>query len=419
MSNLKTLCENAKKSVSSLSTLTEKRINKTLKTVAKLLLFGKEKIKAENLKDIVNAKANGKNDAFIDRLTLTDEVISSMADGLKKVTKLKSPEGKVVRKFNNGKQRIKIKEIKVPFGVIGIIFESRPNVTADAFALCFKTKNAVILRGGSDSINSNKAIVEVIKDGLYKNGIDENAISLIEDTSHETANKFMKMKGYVDLLIPRGSAKLIDTALSTATVPIIETGAGNCHAYIDEFADKQKAVDIIFNAKTQRYSTCNTLESIVIHKTVLNDILPAVASKLGEMEVEIRCDGKSLSAIKDYPFAVKAVQDDFFTEYGGPIISVKTVDSLDQAIEHINACSTHHSETIITENKENAEKFMRLIDSSTVYQNASTRFTDGFIFGLGAEIGISTQKLHARGPMGLDALLTTKYLVTGKCGIRK
>lgn len=416
---LRELCENAKSSTLSLINVSEKKINRALKKAAKLLIEQKDKLKEKNALDIEEAQANGKSDAFIDRLTLSDSVIEGMAEGLKKVAKLKSPTGKVVYKHNDRKQGIKIKKITVPFGVIGIIFESRPNVTADAFALCFKTKNAVVLKGGSDALNSNKEIVRILKQALYAENIDGNVVSLIEDTTHETAKKFMRMNGFVDLLIPRGSARLIKSALENATVPIIETGAGNCHAYIDETADAKKAADIIFNAKTQRYSVCNALESIVIHKNALKTVLPIVAERLKEKQIEMRCDARAFQAIKDYPYLKRAETEDYKTEYGGPIISVKTVDDINAAIAHINENSTHHSETIITENKKNAEKFLSEIDSAAVYYNASTRFTDGFVFGLGAEIGISTQKLHARGPMGLDALTTAKYEVTGNGAVRK
>lgn len=419
MATLRELCENARNAVVSLGEIDEKKINRTLKRAANLFVEQKEELKGKNALDVKVARDNGKSEGFIDRLTLTDSVILSMAEGLKQVAKLKSPVGKVLCKTNNKKQGIKIVKKAVPFGVIGIIFESRPNVTADAFALCFKTKNAVVLKGGSDALESNREIVRIIKQALKDEQIDENAISLIEETSHETTQKFMKMNGLVDLLIPRGSARLINSALENATVPIIETGAGNCHAYIDEFADAKKAADIVFNAKTQRYSVCNALESLIVHKSVLKTVLPLVAERLKEKQVEMRCDSRSYAALKDYPYLKKAEYADYKTEFGGPIISVKTVDDIDSAINQINQNSTHHSETIITENATNAEKFLSRVDSAAVYHNASTRFTDGFVFGLGAEIGISTQKLHARGPMGLDALLTTKYFIEGNGAVRK
>ncbi|MBR0189815.1 MAG: glutamate-5-semialdehyde dehydrogenase, partial [Clostridia bacterium] len=355
----------------------------------------------------------------IDRLKITDGVLSGMAEGLKQIATLKSPVGETVYEYENKEQGIKVVKRKVPFGVVGIIFESRPNVTADAFGLCLKTKNAVILKGGSDAINSNLAIVEVLRFALKKCGIDENAVSLISDTSRETAAEFMRLNKYVDLLIPRGGAGLIKAAVENATVPIIETGTGNCHVYVDEFANPEMAAKVIFNAKTQRYSVCNACESLVIHFKIAEKVLPLIYDKLSEKQVEIRCDEISYNILKDRKNIVKATIDDFYTEYGDAIISVKVVDSLESAISHINEHSTRHSEAIITENSDNAEKFLDSIDSACVYHNASTRFSDGFIFGLGAEIGISTQKLHARGPMGLDALTTTKYTVTGNGAVRK
>ena len=347
---------------------------------------------------------------------LTDKVIDSIAEGFIQVSKLVAPLNKEVYSFYNEFQEISVKKITVPFGVIGIIFEARPNVTADAFALCFKTKNAVILRGGSDAINSNMAIVNVIKSALKEYGIDENAVSLITDTSRDVAKEFMKMNKYLDLLIPRGGASLIKTTLQESTIPVIETGTGNCHVFVDEFANIDMAVNVIFNAKTQRYSVCNALESIVIHSKILENALPKIEEKLLEKEVEIFADERAIKYLKN---KLPATEEDFYTEYGCAKISVKVVDSIEEAIVHINEHSTGHSESIITENKENAEKFLNEIDSSCVYHNASTRFSDGFVFGLGAEIGISTQKLHARGPMGLEALVTTKYVVKGDGAVRK
>jgi glutamate-5-semialdehyde dehydrogenase len=342
-----------------------------------------------------------------------------MAEGLKQVANLKSPLDKTVYAYDNKEQGISIEKKTVPFGVIGIIFESRPNVTADAFALCFKTKNAVILRGGSDAINSNLAIISVLKQALNEFNVNQDAISLLEDTSRETAKKFMQMKEYVDLLIPRGGASLIKSAIENSTIPIIETGTGNCHVYVDEFADLDKAVKIIFNAKTQRYGVCNACESLVIHSKVLDNVLPLIYEKLSEKQVQMRLDDRAYNVLKGKENVVKATEEDFYTEYGCAMISVKTVDSIEQAISHINEHNTRHSESIITENETNAQKFLDEIDASSVYHNASTRFTDGFVFGLGAEIGISTQKLHARGPMGLSALVTTKYYVKGDGAVRK
>ena len=419
MEYLEELGMNAKKASAELYNLSEEKINEVLLSSAKLLRENKDFLIAENEKDIENAKKNGKSDAFIDRLALNEKVINGIALGIEQVATLKSPVDKLLYSYKNEMQDIDIKKIAVPFGVIGIIFESRPNVTADAFALCFKTKNAVILRGGSDAINSNKAIVKILRQALKGCGVNENAVAVLTDTSRETATRFMKLNKYIDLLIPRGGAGLIRTALAEATVPIIETGLGNCHVYVDETAKIDMASDVIFNAKTQRYSVCNACESLVIQKNILDKALPAIAKKLEEKQVEIRCDERAFEVIKNYPYVAKVTEEDFYTEYGSATISVKTVDSIDEAILHINEHSTHHSDAIITENIENAEKFLNGIDSACVYHNASTRFSDGFVFGLGAEIGISTQKLHARGPMGLDALCTTKYIVHGNGSVRK
>ncbi len=419
MVDLITLGKNAKKASATLLKVSEEKRNATLKTVACFLRQNKEYLISENALDIKNAKEKGMTDAFIDRLTLNDKVIESMAVGLEQVSTLKAPLNKTVYSYKNVEQDIEVEKITVPFGVIGIIYESRPNVTADAFALCFKTANAVILKGGSDSLRSNVAVVKVIKEALIKEGIDENCIAVIEDASRQTTAEFMRLNKYVDLLIPRGGASLIRTAVENSTIPIIETGTGNCHIYIDKYVKEGMSPDVVFNAKTQRYSVCNACESLVVHSAVLERELPNIAKKLLEKEVEIRADERAYEVIKDYPYLKKADKEDFYTEYGDAIISVKTVDCLEQAIEHINEHSTHHSESILTENNKNAQIFMNEIDSSSVYHNASTRFTDGFVFGLGAEIGISTQKLHARGPMGLDALVTSKYLIKGNGSIRK
>lgn len=419
MFDLISACKNAKTAAAKLNILTEEQKNNALLLVAKKLRENLEFLKSENAFDIENAKQKGMGDAFIDRLMLTDKVILGMADGIEQVATLESPLNKVVYSFDNVEQGISIEKKTVPFGVIGIIYESRPNVTADAFALCFKTSNAVILKGGSDSLRSNVAIVKVIKSALEQCGIDQNAVTVIEDTSRETTAKFMKMNSYVDLLIPRGGASLIRAAVENSTIPIIETGTGNCHIYVEKTVDLSKVADVVFNAKTQRYSVCNACESLVIDSEILDKALPLIAEKLKQKQVEIRCDERAKAVIEDYPYLADATDEDFYAEYGSAIISVKTVDNLDQAIEHINEHSTHHSESILTTDMEKAEKFLNAIDSSSVYVNASTRFTDGFVFGLGAEIGISTQKMHARGPMGLSALVTTKYLIRGNGSVRK
>jgi len=418
MYDLITLGKNAKKASSELLILSDEKRSCALKAVAKALRDNAEYLIQENKKDVSLSEQKGATLAFIDRLTLNEKVIEGMAVGLEQVAELPTPLGKIVYSYENEQQGISIEKKTAPFGVVGIIYESRPDVTADAFALCFKTANAVILKGGSDSLRSNTAIANVIKGALKEFGIDENAINVIQDTSRQTTAEFMRLNKYVDLLIPRGSASLIKAAVENSTIPIIETGSGNCHVYVDKSAKAEMAAEVIFNAKTQRYSVCNACESIVINKDAL-EILPLIAKRLQEKQVEIRADKKASEVIKDYPFLKDASEEDFYTEYGGPIISVKTVDNVDEAIEHINEHSTHHSESIITENLENAQKFLERIDSSSVYHNASTRFTDGFVFGLGAEIGISTQKMHARGPMGLDALVTWKYIVKGNGAVRK
>ena len=415
MTELKMIGARAKGATNKLLVLSDEKINEVLLLSAKLLRENAGFLKEQNAIDIKTAKENGKPEGFIDRLLLSDKVIDGVATGIEQVAELSSPVGESVYTFDNVSQGISINQVRVPFGVVGMIYEARPNVTADAFALCFKTKNAVILKGGSDAINSNKAMVKIIKMALSQLGVTEDAINLIEDTSRQTTIDFMKMNDYVDLLIPRGGASLIQSALRESTIPIIETGTGNCHIYVDESADIDMATEIIFNAKTQRYSVCNACESLVIHSKILDKALPQIAKKLGEKQVEIRVDERAQKVIG----GSLATDTDFYTEYLGPIISVKTVDSLDEAIDHINKHSTHHSEAIITKNMDNADKFQNLIDSSSVYVNASTRFTDGFVFGLGAEIGIATQKLHARGPMGLKALTTTKYLVKGNGAVRK
>ncbi|MBE7084311.1 MAG: glutamate-5-semialdehyde dehydrogenase [Clostridiales bacterium] len=419
MFDLVLVCEKAKKASKSLLSLTEEKKKEALIVVAKALRDNAERLINENAKDIKLAKEKGATLAFIDRLTLNQKVIEGMAVGIEQVAQLNSPLNKVTYSYLNKEQDISIEKITVPFGVVGIIYESRPNVTADAFALCFKTSNAVILKGGSDSLLSNVSIVNVIKNALNSVGVDENVITVIEDTSRETTSRFMKMNKYVDLLIPRGGASLIRSAVENSTIPIIETGTGNCHIFVDESADIIKTAEVVFNAKTQRYSVCNACESLVIHSNILEKSLPKIAEKLKEKQVVIRADSKAMEVINDYPYLELATEEDFYTEYGSAIISVKTVDSLDEAIEHINEHSTKHSESIMTENEKNAEKFMIEIDSSSVYHNASTRFSDGFVFGLGAEIGISTQKLHARGPMGLNALVTEKYLIKGNGSVRK
>ena len=353
-------------------------------------------------------------EGLVDRLLLTPERIQGMAEGLQQLVALEDPIGEVtgMKKRPNG---LLIGQKRVPLGVIGIIYEARPNVTADAFGLCFKTGNVVILKGGSDAIHSNEAIVKCIRETLKANDITENAIQLIQDTSRETAAEFMKMNEYVDVLIPRGGKGLIKAVVNQSTIPVIETGTGNCHIYVDESADLDMAVNIIFNAKTQRIGVCNACESLVVHENIKDALLPKLAERLKEKNVEMRGDKASQDACSDI---IPASDEDWGKEYLDYILSIKTVKSTAEAIAHINRYNTGHSEAIITENYTNAEKFLDEVDAAAVYVNASTRFTDGFEFGFGAEIGISTQKLHARGPMGLEALTSTKYIIYGNGQIR-
>ena len=408
------LCEKAKNTKYELQKLSNDERNKALYEVADNLIRHSADIIAENDKDIANAKERGVSLPLQDRLMLNEERIQAISEGLKQVASLPDPLGDVLEKFErpNG---LKIEKVRVPLGVIGIIYESRPNVTADAFALTFKAGNSVILKGGSDAINSNIAIVKYIKEALKTVGVNESAVGLIESTDRETTTKFMQMKEYVDVLIPRGSKNLIASVVANSKIPVIETGAGNCHVYIDKAADHDKALSIIINAKTQRLGTCNTAESLVVHKDVLDSVFVDAAKALREKKVELFADRSSLEAFSD---AVPASEEDFATEYLDLKMSVKTVDNIDEAIAHINRYSTHHSDAIITEDKAAADKFLNEIDSACVYVNASTRFTDGFEFGFGAEIGISTQKLHARGPMGLKELTSYKYKIIGNGQIR-
>ncbi|MBQ5661167.1 MAG: glutamate-5-semialdehyde dehydrogenase [Lachnospiraceae bacterium] len=389
--------------------------NKGLLAAAQEILDQQEKILAANAIDIEHAKAKGMAQGLVDRLLLTSARIDGIVEGMRQVVGLEDPIGEVIsmKQRPNG---MMVGQKRVPLGVIGIIYEARPNVTADAFALCFKTGNAVILRGGSDAIHSNQAIVEVIRDGLKKCDIPEDAIQLLSDTSRETATEFMRLNGYLDVLIPRGGAGLIRSVVQNSTVPVIETGTGNCHIYVDETADFDMALDILFNAKTQRIGVCNACESTLIHRNIAKDFLPMMKNRLDEKQVEIRADEEACAIIPEF---VKATEEDWGTEYLDYIMSCKIVDSVDEAIAHINKYNTGHSEAIITSDYDNAQKFLNEVDAAAVYVNASTRFTDGFEFGFGAEIGISTQKLHARGPMGLLALTSTKYIIYGNGQIRK
>lgn len=383
--------------------------NAALLAVADGLTGNSKKILEANGRDVSRAEENGMHPGMVDRLRLTESRVEAMAEGLRQIAGLPDPLGEVLDhlKRPNG---LEIEKRRVPLGVIGIIYESRPNVTADAFGLCFKAGNACILKGGKDAIDSNTAIAESIRSSLAECGACADAIQLITDTDRETTERFMKLNGYVDVLIPRGGAGLIRAVVENSTIPVIETGTGNCHIYVDEFADIQKAIPIIINAKTQRIGVCNACESLVIHENIREKVLPALAEALRSASVEIRGDERTLHSIPD---AAAACEEDYGKEYLDYILSVKTVDSLDEAIAHINRYNTGHSDSIITENADNAERFLNEVDSACVYANASTRFTDGFEFGFGAEIGISTQKLHARGPMGLKELTTYKYVIRG------
>ena len=408
------LGNNALKAKDFLSTVTTKQKNDALLEIAKGLRENCETIIQENKIDIENAKKDGLPDGLVDRLMLDECRINAIAHSVEQVAELPDPCGEILSEYikENG---LKITKVSVPIGVIGIIYEARPNVTADAAVLCLKSSNAVILRGGKEAINSNMAIAGVMRAALKKCGFDENCIQLVTDISRESANEMMKMKGYLDCLIPRGGKGLIRSVVENSTVPVIETGSGNCHIFVDESADIDMAAKIIFNAKTQRIGVCNACESLVIHSGIIDKALPAIKALLDTKNVEMRGDERAMLAAQG---VLPASDEDFAEEYLDYIISVKTVDNLDEAIGHINRYSTKHSEAIITENEENARQFLARVDSAAVYVNASTRFTDGGEFGLGAEIGISTQKLHARGPMGLRELTTTKYLIYGNGQVR-
>lgn len=415
MSYMEMLGKQAKDAAKLIQYLTQDQKNAGLRFAAEELIAQTDFLLTENEKDVLVAQENGMKASLIDRLRLTPQRIDGMAVGLRQIADLADPIGEVLsmKKRPNGLQ-IGVK--RVPLGVVGIIYESRPNVTADAFGLCLKTGNVTILRGGKDAIHSNKAIVEVLKTGLQKAGISKDAVILVEDTSREHVEEMMRLRDYIDVLIPRGGKSLIDNVVNHSTVPVIETGTGNCHIFVDESADLSMAVNIIENAKTQRTGVCNACESLVIHERIAEKALPVICACLSQKHVEIRGDEAARAVVPDL---LPATEEDWGTEYLDLIISVKIVASLEEAIAHINKYNTGHSEAIITENYHNALKFQEYVDAAAVYVNASTRFTDGFEFGFGAEIGISTQKLHARGPMGLEALTTTKYIIFGDGQIRE
>lgn len=405
----------AKEAAFKLSTLPTEVKNNALLKIADALSERSDEIIEANKKDLKAAEEKGMKKAMLDRLAIDKKRIDSMAEGVRQVAALDDPIGEIIKEWTrpNG---LLIAQKRVPMGVIAIIYEARPNVTVDAAALTLKTSNSVILRGGSEAINSNLSLIKIMQETAYSNGIPEGTLNLIEDTSRETAVGLMKLNGYVDMLIPRGGQGLIKAVVSNATVPVVETAAGNCHIYIDGECDRKMALDILLNAKVSRPSVCNAAETLLIDKAIADDFLPEIYKKLSENHVEVRGCEECREIV---PEMNKANEDDWYTEYNDYIISVKVVDGIDEAIRHINKYNTKHSEAIVTQNKEKAEKFLDEVDAAAVYVNASTRFTDGFEFGFGAEIGISTQKMHARGPMGLEQLTSIKYVIHGNGQIRQ
>lgn len=390
--------------------------NQMLTQLAKDLIEKSDFIIDENQKDLQKAEENGISEVMVDRLKLTAERIKGVSEGVLQVAELEDPIGQVIKGYTN-LNGLKIVQKRVPLGVIAMIFESRPNVSVDAFSLAFKTNNAIILRGGRDALHSNMALVQVIRETLIRLGHNPDAVQLLEDPSHDLAEALMSATEYVDVLIPRGGAKLIQTVKEKAKVPVIETGVGNVHIYVDATADLEMAKSIVINAKTQRPSVCNAAESLIIHEEVAENFIPLLEDAIEAVhKVEFRVDDKGYSLFKH---AVKATENDYATEFLDYILSVKIVSSLDEAISWINRYTSHHSEAIVTRDIQAAERFQEEIDAAAVYVNASTRFTDGFVFGLGAEIGISTQKMHARGPMGLEALTSSKYYINGNGQIRE
>lgn len=416
MSELLEKCTAAKTAAQKMATVSTVVKNRALNEIAKELINHTDEILEENKKDLENAKANGIREAMIDRLKLTPERIADIAEGVRQVALLNDPIGEVINMWTrpNG---LLIGKKRVPMGVIGIIYEARPNVTADAAALCLKTSNVSILRGGKEAIKSNTAMMKIMQNAAYSAGIPKGALNIIEDTSRETATELMQMNGYIDMLIPRGGKGLIKSVVENATVPVVETAAGNCHVYVDGDADLDMAKKIVMNAKVQRPSVCNAAENLLIDKAIAKTFVPKIFKSLSDAGVEIRADKES-AALYDGE-TTPAVEEDYYTEYNDYIIAVKTVAGLDEAIEHINKYNTHHSEAIVTDSYEKSQRFLNEVDAAAVYVNASTRFTDGFEFGFGAEIGISTQKMHARGPMGLEALTSIKYIVYGNGQVRK
>ncbi|HEP1429682.1 TPA: glutamate-5-semialdehyde dehydrogenase [Streptococcus pyogenes] len=416
MTDITMLGQRAKQASLLIAPLSTQIKNRFLSTLAKALVDDTQTLLAANQKDLANAKEHGISDIMMDRLRLTSERIKAIAQGVQQVADLADPIGQVIKGYTN-LDGLKILQKRVPLGVIAMIFESRPNVSVDAFSLAFKTNNAIILRGGKDAFHSNKALVKLIRQSLEKSGITPDAVQLVEDPSHAVAEELMQATDYVDVLIPRGGAKLIQTVKEKAKVPVIETGVGNVHIYVDAQADLDMATKIVINAKTKRPSVCNAAEGLVIHEAVAARFIPMLEKAINQVQpVEWRADDKALPLFEQ---AVPAKAEDFETEFLDYIMSVKVVSSLEEAISWINQHTSHHSEAIITRDIKAAETFQDLVDAAAVYVNASTRFTDGFVFGLGAEIGISTQKMHARGPMGLEALTSTKFYINGDGHIRE
>lgn len=416
MTVIDTLGKQAKDASKELLRVSSQKKNFFLNELAILLESQSNSILEANNKDMEQGKEHGISDIMLDRLLLTEDRIKGMSQGLQQVADLVDPIGQVIKGYTNT-DGLKIVQKRVPLGVIAMIFESRPNVTIDAFSLAFKTNNAIILRGGRDALNSNKALVSLVKEALKAAELSEHAIQLLEDPSHDLAEELMKATDYIDVLIPRGGARLIQTVKEKAKVPVIETGVGNVHIYIDQSADLEMAIQIVINAKTQRPSVCNTAEGLVIHEAIAEKFIAQLESEIVKVHpVEFRVEEKALSLFKN---AVLANEEDYASEFLDYIMSVKIVSSLGEAIDWINRYSSHHSEAIITKDLESAEQFQEFVDAAVVYVNASTRFTDGFVFGLGAEIGISTQKIHARGPMGLEALTSSKYYINGNGQVRQ
>jgi glutamate-5-semialdehyde dehydrogenase len=415
MGELSEKCALARDAAQKLISVGSAQKDNALEKIAEALSARADEIIAANKKDIAAAHEKGTRQAMIDRLTLTKERIDAIAEGVRQVKALSDPIGEVIKMWKrpNG---LTIGQKRVPMGVIAIIYEARPNVTVDAAVLCLKTSNACVLRGGSEAINSNVTLMKIMQEAAYSVGIPEGALNIIEDTSRETATQLMRMNGYIDMLIPRGGKGLIRSVVDNATVPVVETAAGNCHVYVDGDADLDMATKIVLNAKVQRPSVCNAAETLLVDKKIADEFVPRIFDELKKKNVELRADEASRAI---YPDVLSADEEDYYTEYNDYIMAVKIVDGVDEAIRHINKYNTKHSEAIITNNYSNAQKFLNEVDAAAVYVNASTRFTDGFEFGFGAEIGISTQKMHARGPMGLEALTSIKYIIYGDGQVRE